>query len=192
MDDGLSPPYQTAAHIFAQHILASTPDAKIGVLYQNDNLGKDYLVGLRNGLGHDHGAMIIKEVSYEVAEPTVDSQVVTLQGSGADTLIIAATPKAGAQTIRNAYDIGWMPARYISYPASSIATTLKPAGLDKSKGLITSQFTKDTTDSRWRDDPRFREYAAFMAKYMSAADFTDFNAVNGFTVAEMLTLRFRC
>jgi branched-chain amino acid transport system substrate-binding protein len=182
----VSPPYQTAAHIFAQHILASTPDAKIGVLYQNDNLGKDYLVGLRNGLGHDHGAMIIKEVSYEVAEPTVDSQVVTLQGSGADTLIIAATPKAGAQTIRKAYDIGWMPARYISYPASSIATTLKPAGLDKSKGLITSQFTKDTTDSRWRDDPGFREYAAFMAKYMSAADFTDFNAVNGFTVAEML------
>jgi branched-chain amino acid transport system substrate-binding protein len=182
----VSPPYQTAAHIFAQHILASTPDAKIGVLYQNDNLGKDYLVGLRNGLGHDHEAMIIKEVSYEVAEPTVDSQVVTLQGSGADTLIIAATPKAGAQTIRKAYDIGWMPARYISYPASSIATTLKPAGLDKSKGLITSQFTKDTTDSRWRDDPGFREYAAFMAKYMSAADFTDFNAVNGFTVAEML------
>jgi branched-chain amino acid transport system substrate-binding protein len=181
-----SPPYQTAAHIFARHILASTPDAKIGVLYQNDNLGKDYLVGLRDGLGHDHEAMIIKEVSYEVAEPTVDSQVVTLQGSGADTLLIAATPKAGAQTIRKAYDIGWMPARYISYPASSIATTLKPAGLDKSKGLITSQFTKDTTDPRWRDDPGLKEYAAFIAKYMSGADFTDFTAVNGFILAEML------
>jgi branched-chain amino acid transport system substrate-binding protein len=181
-----SPPYQTAARIFAQHILAGTPDAKIGVLYQNDSFGKDYLIGLREGLGVDHNAMIVKEVPYEVTEPTIDSQIVTLQGSGADTLIIAATPKAGAQTIRKAYDIGWMPARYISYTASSIATTLKPAGLDKSKGLITSQFTKDPTDARWKDDPGYKAWAAFAAKYMSAADSIDFNAVNGFGVAAML------
>jgi branched-chain amino acid transport system substrate-binding protein len=182
----VSPPYQTAAHIFAKHIVETKPNAKIGLLYQNDDLGKDYLVGLHNGLGDDHAAMIIKEASYEVSEPTVDSQVVTLQGAGTDTLIIAATPKAAAQTIRKAYDIDWMPARYISYTASSIATVLKPAGLDKSKGLITSQFTKDPTDSRWRDDPGCKEWAAFGAKYLTPSDRTDFNAIVGFSIAAML------
>ena len=109
------------------------------MLYQNDDFGKDYLIGLRDGLGADHAAMVVKEVSYEVTDPTVNSQVVTLQGSGADTVLIAATPKAAAQTIRKAYDLGWRPARYLNYTASSIAVTLKPAGLDKSKGLITSR-----------------------------------------------------
>ena len=118
---GNIPNYQTEAHIFAKHILATMPAAKIGVLYQNDGVGKDYLIGLRAGLGVDHAAMIIKEASYEVSEPTVDSQVVTLQGSGADVLVIAAMPKAAAQTIRKVYDIGWMPARYLSYVSSSVA-----------------------------------------------------------------------
>jgi branched-chain amino acid transport system substrate-binding protein len=181
----VSPPYQTAAHIFAQHILATKPEAKIGVLYQNDSFGKDYLIGLRAGLGVDHNAMVVKEVPYEVTEPTIDSQIVTLQGSGADTLIIAATPKAAAQTIRKAYDIGWMPARYISYTASSIATVLKPAGLDKSKGLITNQFTKDPTDSRWRDDPGYKEWAAFGARYLTPSDLIDFNAIVSFSIAGM-------
>ena len=116
---------------------------KSGVLYQNDGLGKDYLVGLRDGLGVDHAAMIVKEVSYEVSEPTVDLQVVTLQGSGADTFLIAATPKFAAQAIRKAYDIGWAPLRFMSTVSASIAATLRPAGLDKSKGLITGTFMKD-------------------------------------------------
>src|SRR3984957_16999427 len=183
----VSPPYQTAAHIFAKHILETKPNAKIGVLYQNDDFGKDYLVGLHNGLGDDHAAMIIKEVSYEVLEPTVDSQVVTLQGAGTETLIIAATPKAAAQTIRKAYDINWMPARYISYTASSIATVLKPAGLDKSQGLITNQFTKDPIDSRWRDDPGYKEWAAFGARYLTPSDLIDFNAIVRFSIAGMFT-----
>jgi branched-chain amino acid transport system substrate-binding protein len=153
---GNIPSYQTEAHIFAKHILKTKPDAKIGVLYQNDGLGKDYLVGLRDGLGLAHAAMIIKEVSYEVSEPTIDSEVVTLEGSGADTFLIAATPKFAAQSIRKAYDIGWMPVRYISYVSSSITATLKPAGLDKSKGLITAYFEKDPTDLRWNDDPATR------------------------------------
>jgi branched-chain amino acid transport system substrate-binding protein len=183
---GAIPNYQTEAHIFAQHILASKPDAKIGVLYQNDSYGKDYLIGLRDGLGVDHTAMVVKEVSYEVTDPTVDSQVVTLQGAGADTLVIAATSKAAAQTIRKAYDIGWRPVRYLNYPGRSIAATLKPAGLDKSTGLIGGVFVKDPTDARWKDDPGFKEYAAFIAKYMSPAEFIDFNAVNGFCAAAML------
>ena len=134
----------------------------------------------------DHAGMIAKEVSYEVTDPTVDSQVVTLQGSGADTLMIAATSKAAAQTIRKAYDIGWRAARYLSTPANSIATVLKPAGLDKSTGLITGVFAKDPTDARWKDDPGLKEYAAFMAKYMSAAEFNDFGAVAAFGGAAML------
>ena len=183
---GAIPNYQTEAHIFAQHILATKPDAKIGVLYQNDLYGKDYLIGLRDGLGADHPAMVVKEVSYEVTDPTVDLQVVTLQGAGEDTLIIAATPKAAAQTIRKVFEIGWTPVRYLNYPANSIASTLKPAGLDKSKGLITGAFTKDPTDARWKDDPGFKEYAAFIAKYMSPAEFIDFGAVTAFGYAAML------
>ena len=183
---GNIPNYQTEAHIFAKHILATMPAAKIGVLYQNDGVGKDYLIGLRAGLGVDHAAMIIKEASYEVSEPTVDLQVVTLQGSGADVLVIAATPKAAAQTIRKVYDIGWMPARYLSYVSSSVAVVLKPAGLDKSKGLITGVFGKDPTDPRWKDDPGYKAWAAFVAKYLSATDLIDVNAIIGFNAAAML------
>jgi branched-chain amino acid transport system substrate-binding protein len=184
MGGGLN--YQTEAHIFAKHILENMPDAKIGLLYQNDAFGKDYLIGLRDGLGVDHAAMIVREVSYEVSEPTVDSQVVTLQGSGADTFVIAAIPKFAAQAIRKAFDIGWMPVRYLYFAANSVTATLKPAGLDKSKGLITTNFLKDPTDPRWKDDPGFKEYAAFVAKYMSPAEFIDFSAVTGFGAAAML------
>ena len=183
---GNIPNYQTEAHIFAKHILKTKPDARIGVLYQNDGLGKDYLIGLRDGLAVDHAAMVIKEVSYEVTDPTVNSQIITLQGSGADTLLIAATPKAAAQAIRKAYDLGWMPVRYLYYGANSIAATLKPAGLDKSKGLITGYFAKDPTDARWKDDPGFKEYAAFIAQYMSPNDLIDDRAVDGFDAATML------
>ena len=122
------------AKIFAKHILQSKPDAKIGVLYQNDGFGKDYLIGLKDGLGTDHAGMVIKEVSYETSEPTVDSQIVTLQGSGADLFVLAATPKFAAQAIRKAFDIGWTPVRYMTDVAQSIAAVMKPAGLEKSKG----------------------------------------------------------
>jgi branched-chain amino acid transport system substrate-binding protein len=178
--------YQTEAHIFAKHILKTKPDAKIGVLYQNDAFGKDYLIGLRDVFGADYPAMVLKEVSYEVLEPTVDSQVVTLQGSGADTFLTVAIPKFAAQAIRKAYDLGWRPARYLNYTASSIASTLSPAGLDKSKGLITGQFGKDPTDPRWKDDPGYKEWAAFVAKYLTPNDLIDANAAAGFGYAAML------
>jgi len=178
--------YQTEAHIFAKHILATKPDAKIGLLYQNDGYGKDYLTGVRDTLGSAHAGMIIKEVSYEVTEPTVDSQVATLQGAGVDTLIIAATSKAAAQAIRKSDDIGWTPLRYLNTPASSIAATLKPAGLEKSKGLITSTSSKDASDPRWKDDPGYQEWAAFVAKSMTPADLIDFWTVFGWNIAKML------
>ncbi len=183
---GVFPTYQTEARIYARHIFKTEPNAKIGVLYQNDGYGKDYLIGLRDGLGADHAGMVVKEVSYEVSEPTVESQVVTLQAAGVDTLIIAATPKFASQTIRKAYDIGWTPVRYLSYPSSSIVGTLKPAGLDKSKGLITASFFKDVTDARWKDDPGYKEWAAFVARYMTPAELIDGTALYGFAAAATL------
>jgi branched-chain amino acid transport system substrate-binding protein len=190
---GWQPNYQTEARIFAKRILATKPDAKIGVLYQNDGFGKDYLIGLKDGLGADHEGMVIKEVSYETSEPTVDSQIVTLQGSGADVFLIAATPKFAAQAIRKTFDLGWTPVRYMTDVSQSIATVMKPAGLEKSKGVITAVYGKDPTDARWKDDPGFKEYAAFNAKYMSPNELIDANAVYGFgSSATMVQVLKQC
>ena len=180
---GFNPATSTEGRIYAKRILATKPDAKIGVLYQNDQLGKTFLTGVRDALGAEHAGMLVKEVSYEVTDPTVDSQVITLQGAGVDALIIAATNKAAAQTIRKVYDIGWTAERYLFFGAASIEGTLKPAGLEKSKGLITAGYFKDLSDPRWQDDPGFKEWVAFAAKYMSPADVREQLAVYGFTTA---------
>jgi branched-chain amino acid transport system substrate-binding protein len=180
---GFGPSNLIDAHVFARHILATKPDAKIGVLYQNDATGKDYLIGLQDVLGAEHAGMVIKEVSYEVSEPTVDSQIVTLQGSGADVFLIAATVKAAAQAIRKVYDIGWTPLRYLDLASTSIATVMKPAGVDKSKGVIAATFIKDVNDARWRDDPGVKEWSAFCAKYLSQTEFIDYNAAYGYGAA---------
>jgi len=180
---GFNPNYQTEARIYGKQILSTKPDAKIGVLYQNDGFGKDYLIGLKDALGPDHANMIVKETSYETSEPTIDSQVVSLQGSGADVVIFAATPKFAAQAIRKSYDLGWNAVRYLSNVSPSIASVLKPAGLEKSKGLITAYYGKDPTDARWKDDAGFKEWQAFCAKYMSPADLTDANATYAFGAA---------
>jgi branched-chain amino acid transport system substrate-binding protein len=180
---GYNPNYQTESRIYGKHILATKPDGKIGVLFQNDSFGKDYLIGLKDGLGGDHAGMIVKQASYETSEPTIDSQIVTLQGSGADILLIAATPKFAAQAIRKSADLGWNAVRYLSNVSPSIASVLKPAGLDSSKGLITAYYGKDPTDARWKDDPGMKEWAAFCAKYMSDKEVIDANAVYGFGAA---------
>ncbi len=190
---GWQPNYQTEASIFAKHILKTKPDAKIGALYQNDDFGKDYLTGLKAGLGAGHAGMVIKETSYEVSEPTVDSQIVTLQGSGADLLLIAATPKFAAQAIRKAYDIGWNPVRYMTDVSQSIAAVMKPAGVEKSKGVITAIYGKDPTDARWKDDAGFKAYSAFVEKYMSPKDLIDSNVVYGFgAAATMIQVLKQC
>src|SRR6202167_3143732 len=180
---GFNPATSTEGRIYAKNVLATKPDAKIGVLYQNDQLGKTFLTGVRDALGPDHAGMLVKEVSYEVAEPTVDSQVITLQGAGVDALIIAATSKPAAQAIRKVYDLGWTPERYLFFGAASIAGTLKPAGLEKSKGLITAGYLKDPTVPTWQDDPGFKEWASFATKYMSPMDVREGLAVYGFTTA---------
>src|SRR5271166_4195913 len=180
---GFNPNYQTEAHIYGKYILSTKPDAKICVLFQNDGFGKDYLIGLKDSLGADRGGMIVKEASYETSEPTIDSQIVTLQGSGADVILIAATPKFGAQAIRKTFDLGWTAMRIISNVTSSVNAALKPAGLEKSKELITATYGKDPTDPRWKDDPGLKEWKDFTTKYMSATEFTDLNAVYGFGAA---------
>ena len=183
---GFIPSNLTDGHIFAKYILATKPDAKIGVLYQNDATGKDYLIGLRDVLGAEHTGMVIKEVPYEVSEPTVDSQIVTLQGSGADVFLIAATTKAAAQAIRKAYDIGWTPLRYLDLASTTIVGVMKPAGVEKSKGVIAATYLKDVTDARWKDDPGMKEWQAFCAKYLTSTDFIDGNAASGFIAAQTM------
>jgi len=182
---GWQPNYQTEGRIYAQHILATNPKAKIGILYQNDDYGKDYLKGMRDGLG-DKVGMIVKEVSYEVSDPTVDSQIVQLQASGADTFFNIATPKFAAQAIRKAYDIGWKPTQYVNNVSASIGSVLKPAGLEKSVGLISTQYLKDPLDDQWKDDASMKEWRAFMAKYYPDGNLADASNVYGYTVAQTL------
>jgi branched-chain amino acid transport system substrate-binding protein len=162
------------------------PGAKIAVLYQNDSFGKDYLVGLKAGLGPDNAAMVVKETSYETLEPTVDSQVASCQGAGADVFLIAATPKFAAQAIRRSSDLGWQATRYVSNVAISISAVLKAAGLEKAKGLISANYAKDASDPRWRDDPGFQEYKQFVDTRMSARDLVDSSAIYGYNAAACL------
>ena len=180
---GYNPNYQTEGHIYGKHILATKPDGKIGVLYQNDGFGKDYLIGLKDGLGADHAGMIVKEASYETSEPTVNSQIVTLQGSGADVFLIVATPKFAAQAIRKSFRSRLERGALHQQRLGLLATVLKPAGLDKSKGLITAYYGKDPTDARWKDDPGMKEWRDFSAKYLSPTDLIDANAAYEFGAA---------
>jgi len=184
---GLNPAISTEARIYAKYILATKPNAKIGVLYQNDALGKGFVTGMRAGVGPEKESMIVKDVSYEVSDPSVDSQIISLQGSGADTLIIAATAKAAAQAIRKAYDLGWSPEQFLFNGASSIAGTLQPAGLEKSKGIITAAYGKDPNDPRWKDDPGMRQWQDFAAKYLTASDFRDVTGLYGLNAGLLMT-----
>jgi branched-chain amino acid transport system substrate-binding protein len=182
---GWQPNYQTEGRIYAQHILATNPKAKIGILYQNDDYGKDYLKGMKDGLG-DKVGMIVKEVSYEVTDPTVDSQIVQLQASGADTFFNITTPKFAAQAIRKAYDIGWKPTHYINNVSAQIGSVLKPAGLEKSVGLISTQYLKDPDDDQFKDDSSMKAWRDFMAKYYPDGNLHDASNVYGYTVAQTL------
>jgi branched-chain amino acid transport system substrate-binding protein len=182
---GWQPNYQTETTIYAKHILKEKPNAKIGVLYQNDDYGKDYLKGLKDGLG-DKAKMIVAEVSYEVSDPTIDSQIVQLQGSGADVLVNITTPKFAAQAIRKAYDIGWKPLHYLNNVSIAVGSVLTPAGLDKSVGLISTAYFKDPTDTQWASDASIAEWTAFMKKYYPDGSLIDSTNVYGYTVAQTM------
>jgi len=156
------------------------------VLYQNDDYGKDYLEGFKEGLG-DQVGRIVAQASYEVTDPTVDSQTATLKASGADVMFTIATPKFAAQSIRKVSDIGWQPLHIVNNVASSVGAVLTPAGLDKSVGLITALYMKDPTDPQWEADEGMRRWREFMAKYMPGADISDFNHVYGYGAAQLMT-----
>jgi branched-chain amino acid transport system substrate-binding protein len=183
---GLQLNYQAEARIYAKHILQTRPNAKIAVLYQNDDSGKDYLKGLKDGLGEKAATMIVAEASYEVTDPTVDSQIVQLQGSGADVFVDFSTPKFAAQAIRKAYDSSWKPVHYLNSVGNYVASVLVPAGLDKSIGLISAQSGKDPTDPTWTNDPGMVEWRAFMKKYFPDGDLANALNVAGYGSAFLL------
>ena len=181
---GWQPNYQTEGKIYAAHILETKANAKIGVLYQNDDYGKDYLKGLEDGLGDKAKTMIVAKVSYEVTDPTIDSQMVTLKGSGADTFFNVTTPKFAAQAIKKAAELGWKPTHYLNNVSASVGTVLTPAGLENSVGLITTSYLKDPTDPQWANDKGMQDWRAWMAKYYPNGDTKDVFNVYGYNVAQ--------
>jgi branched-chain amino acid transport system substrate-binding protein len=183
---GWQPNYQTEAKIYAAYILKNIPNAKIAVLYQNDDYGKDYLEGFHQGLGAKGKGMIVKEVSYEVTDPTVDSQMAQLQASGANVFFNITTPKFAAQAIRKAWDSGWKPAHFVNNVSASIGSVLTPAGLDKSVGLISTQYIKDPDDADWKDDKAVQDWVAFMKKYYPEGNLHDASNIYGYTVAQTM------
>jgi ABC-type branched-subunit amino acid transport system substrate-binding protein len=181
---GWYPTYFTEGEIYGKYIVKNIKDARIGVLYQNDDYGKDFVNGLKQGLGDEAGKLIVKEVTYEVSDPTVDSQVVTLMGAGANVFFSATTNKAAAQAIRKANDIDWHPIQFLVNNASSIATVLTPAGLDRSVGIISTAYLKDPADPQFADDDGIKWYRAFMKKYYAGGDINDPQNEIGISIAQ--------
>jgi len=183
---GWQPSYQAEGRIYAQHILDTRPNAKIGVLYQNDDYGKDYLKGFEDGLGDKAKSMIVSKISYEFTDPTIDSQMVTLKASGADTFFNITTPKFAAQAIKKAGEIGWKPVHYLNNVSASVGAVLTPAGLDNSTGVISVRYFKDATDPTWANDPAIVEWRQFMNKYFPSGDQKDSFNIYGVLVAQTL------
>jgi branched-chain amino acid transport system substrate-binding protein len=183
---GWQPSYQTEARIYASYILKNKPNAKIGVLYQNDDYGKDYLKGLTDGLGDKAKSMIVSEQAYDVSEPAVDSEMVNLKASGADVFVDFSTPKFAAQSIRKAAEIGWHPMFFLNNVSASVGSVLKPAGLDHAQGIISAAYLKDATDPEWKSDKDMKEWSAFMDKYAPDADKSDASTVYAYAVARTM------
>jgi branched-chain amino acid transport system substrate-binding protein len=176
---GWQPNYQSEGRIYATYIMKEKPGAKIGVLYQNDDFGKDYLKGVKDGLGDKAKAMVVSEASYETTDPTVESQVVGMKAAGCDVFVNTAIPKFAAQAIRKAAEIGWKPLHVLSSIGNSVVATLKPAGLDNATGLVSDFYLKDPTDPQWKDDPGYKSWIAFMEKYYPDGDKSDAGNVYG-------------
>jgi branched-chain amino acid transport system substrate-binding protein len=180
---GYAPTYQAEGRIFARYILEHVPDARIAVLYQNDDYGKDYLKGLKDGLGSKAASLIVKEATYEVTDPTVDSQIVSLQASGANVFYDVSGPKFAAQAIRKVYDIGWRPLHLLNSVSGSVGAVLQPAGFERAEGIITATYLKDPTDPQWQQDPAYKDWLAWMRRYYPEGDLTDAANVYGYNLA---------
>ncbi|MBI2162456.1 MAG: ABC transporter substrate-binding protein, partial [Candidatus Rokubacteria bacterium] len=183
---GWQPNYQVEGKIYAQYVMKNVPDPKIGILYQNDDYGKDYVKGLKDGLGDAAKKLIVMEQTHEVTDPTIDSQIVNLKNSGANVFYNVTIPKFAVQAIKKSHDIGWKPLHLLNSVSSSVGVVLKPAGLEISKGLITVFYIKDPTDPQWKNDQGMKDWLAFMKKYYPEGNTEDVFNVYGYTVSQSL------
>jgi branched-chain amino acid transport system substrate-binding protein len=182
---GVQAPFRYEARLYARHALEKNPNARFAVLSQNDDYGRDYLLGLKDVLGEKYDA-VVTGATYEVSDPTIDSQIVKLKASGADVFVIAATPKFAAQAIRKTYEIGWRPMTFLSNTAVWISTVMQPAGLEAGIGIVSTAYVKDPDDPAWNDDPGVKGWREFMTKYVPEADQHDTNYVNAYNSAMTL------
>ena len=183
---GWPPAYQMEAKVYARYLLQTRPQGKVAVLYQNDDHGKEYLKGFRDGLGAHAARMIVTEASYAPSDPTVDSQVVSLQASGADVFMNFATAKTAAQAIRKADDIGWKPLQLLTYTSSSVESVLKPAGVERALGIVSASFLKDPADPQWGNDAAMQDWRAWMKRYYPDGNTADLMNVIGYSMAQTL------
>ena len=183
---GWQPNYQSESRIYARYILKEKPNAKIAILYQNDDYGKDYVKGLRDGLGAKAASMIVIEESYEVSSPTIDSNIVKLKSTDADVFFNVTTPKFAAQAIKKMNEIGWKPMHILNNVAASIGTVMKPAGFENGQGIISSAYFKDPTDAQWKDDAAMKAWNEFLDKYYPEANRADASVMYGYIVAQGL------
>jgi branched-chain amino acid transport system substrate-binding protein len=177
-----TPHYASEGAIYAKYILSTKPNARIGILAQNDDLGRDYTIGFKRALGDKAATMIVSSLTYNTSDPTVDSQVVSLKAAGADVFVMFTVPKFTAQAVRKAYDIGWRPQEFVSSVGSSIAGAIRPAGFEAAKGIISAAYQKDPADPQWRDDPAMKAWNVWMDKYNPHIDKSDYYAPYGYNV----------
>ena len=188
---GWQPNYQSESQIYAKYILKNHPDAKIAILYQNDDFGKDYLLALKKRLGQKAASMIVAEASYELADPSIDSQMIQLKASGADTLLVFATPKFSSLAIRKAFELDWHPLHFVGQPGSAIESVIRPAGVEKAVGLMTAQLLKDPGDPAFAQDAEVVEYNRFMATWAPGDNAKDTGAISGYVTAQGVELVLR-
>jgi ABC-type branched-subunit amino acid transport system substrate-binding protein len=190
---GWQPNYQSEGRIYARYILREKPNGKIGILYQNDDYGKDYVKGIRDGLGAKADLMIVGQESYETNDPTVDSRVVALKSRGADIFISVTSPKFAAQSIKKVAELGWKPLFLLNGVGASTATVMKPAGLENSQGIISAAYAKDPTDPQWKGDPGIENFDAFLSKYFPEGNREDLSIMTGYNTAQtMVHVLKRC
>jgi branched-chain amino acid transport system substrate-binding protein len=183
---GFNPNYFVEGRIYGQYILKQYPNAKVGILYQNDDLGRDYLNGIKAGLGEKAATMVVAEASYEMTDPTIDSQIIKLKSAGADLFFSASTPKFAAQAIKKNAELGWKPVHILDINATSVGAVMQPAGLEASKDVISVNYGKDPLDPTWKDDPGMKRYFEFMAKYFPEGDKnSSFNAY-GYSTSQLM------